>query len=78
VSFAQYAIDSPILHRAAGPIRSRLGHYGGVINYGLVLGLAFAPPGSIASRAIKESAPALALFYSAAIAERALEYRPRT
>ncbi|HUY26696.1 MAG TPA: CDP-alcohol phosphatidyltransferase family protein [Candidatus Binataceae bacterium] len=77
VSFAQYAIDSRLLHRTGGPVRSRLGHYGGVVNYGLVLVLAFAPPGSIASRAIRESAPALAIFYIAAIAERALEYRPR-
>lgn len=76
-SFSQYVLDSRILHRADGPIRSRLGHYGGVVNYALVLALAIAPPGSIADAAIKTAAPALALFYIAAIIERALAYRSR-
>jgi phosphatidylglycerophosphate synthase len=75
VSFSQYALDSLWLHRACGPIRSRLGHYGGVVNYALVIAIAITPPGSLARGAIKTAAPALALFYAAAIAERALAYR---
>ncbi len=74
-SFSQYAIDSRILQRADGPIRSRLGHYGGVVNYALVLVLALTPPGGAAGAAIKTAAPAIALFYVAAIIERALAYR---
>ncbi|MGB6555391.1 MAG: CDP-alcohol phosphatidyltransferase family protein [Candidatus Binataceae bacterium] len=77
-SFSQYALDSRILHRAGGPIRSRLGHYGGVVNYALVLALALTPPGSIERAAIRIAAPAIALFYVAAIIERALAYRSRT
>lgn len=76
-SFSQYALDSRILHRADGPIRSRLGHYGGVVNYALVIALAIAPPGGVAGAAIKAAAPAIALFYIAAIIERALFYRSR-
>ncbi len=77
VSFSQYAIDSRMLYRAGAPIRSRLGHYGGVVNYGLVLALALTPPGSIARGAIKTATPALAIFYIAAMIERALAYRSR-
>jgi len=77
ISFSQYALDSRWLHRAGGPIRSRLGHYGGVVNYALVIALAITPPGSLARGAIKAAAPALALFYAAAIVERALAYRSR-
>ncbi|MFZ1887520.1 MAG: CDP-alcohol phosphatidyltransferase family protein [Candidatus Binataceae bacterium] len=76
-SFSQYAIDSRILHRAGGPIRSRLGHWGGVVNYALVLALAMTPPGGAARAAIKTAAPAIALFYIAAIIERVLAYRSR-
>jgi phosphatidylglycerophosphate synthase len=76
-SFAQYAIDSLALDASRGPIRSRLGHWGGIVNYALVLALAFAPPGGPAAAAIRAFAPALAIFYLAAIAERALGYRRR-
>ncbi|MHB8382207.1 MAG: CDP-alcohol phosphatidyltransferase family protein [Candidatus Binataceae bacterium] len=77
ISFSQYALDSRLLHRAGGPIRSRLGHYGGVVNYALVLALALTPSGGVARGAIKYAAPAIALFYVAAIIERALAYRLR-
>lgn len=76
-SFSQYALDSRILHRADGPIRSRLGHYGGVVNYALVIALVIAPPGGVAGVAIKTATSAIALFYIAAIVERALLYRAR-
>ncbi len=77
ISFSQYALDSRLLHRANGPIRSRLGHYGGVVNYALVLALALSRQGSPARAAIEAAAPALALFYAAAIAERTLAYRSK-
>ncbi len=97
-SFSQYALDSILISRAATParaepIKSRLGHWGGIINYALVIALAVAPgpADNAASRAISSSfasmhfvgvlvralAPILAIFYCAAIAERALGYHRR-
>ena len=75
-SFLQYAADSIILGDAAsGPIRSRLGHWGGVINYALAIALSFAPPPQFAGALIRSAAPILALYYIAAMAERAMMYR---
>jgi phosphatidylglycerophosphate synthase len=75
-SFAQYALDSMLLGAAAGgPIRSRLGHWGGVINYAIALVLAFAPPPYFAGAIVRSCAPLLALYYLAAITERAMMYR---
>jgi phosphatidylglycerophosphate synthase len=77
ISFAQYAIDSVVLSKStAGPVKSRLGHWGGIVNYALVIALALAP--TLASAIIRDFAPILALFYFSAIAERALGYRGRT
>jgi phosphatidylglycerophosphate synthase len=77
ISFAQYAIDSILLAKStAGPVRSRLGHWGGIVNYALVIALGIAP--TLASAMIRGFAPILALFYFSAIAERALGYRGRT
>jgi len=75
-SFAQYAIDSVAISRSFAPIRSRLGHWGGVINFALVLALAWTPPPLLPARLIGQISPLLALFYTAAIFERALNYRP--
>ena len=79
LSFSQYAIDSIVIGaRAVGPIRSRLGHWGGIINYALVITLAIAPPPVLPGRIVRDLAPLIALFYIAAISERAwLYYRPR-
>lgn len=79
ISFSQYVIDSIATGpAAAGPIKSRLGHWGGIINYAIVLALAFAPPPSTPGVIVRELAPMLALFYIAAISERAwLFYRSR-
>jgi cardiolipin synthase (CMP-forming) len=88
ISFSQYAIDSILISRpaAAAPIKSRLGHWGGIINYALVIALAVAPGSSDSATSasavfvdelIRVSAPLLALFYIAAIIERALTYRHR-
>ncbi|MFZ0676574.1 CDP-alcohol phosphatidyltransferase family protein [Candidatus Binatus sp.] len=79
LSFSQYAIDSIVIGaRAAGPIRSRLGHWGGIINYALVITLAIAPSPALPGTIVRELAPVIALFYIAAISERAwLYYRPR-
>lgn len=79
LSFSQYVIDSVVIgQRAAGPVRSRLGHWGGIINYALVITLAIAPPPALPGAIVRDLAPMLALFYIAAISERAwLLYRSR-
>ena len=79
ISFSQYVIDSVVIGRgAAVPIKSRLGHWGGIINYALVIALAFAPPPSTPGVIVRGLAPLIALFYLAAISERAwLFYRSR-
>jgi len=72
-------IDSVVLGQpAAGPIKSRLGHWGGIVNYALVIVLAFAPPPATVGTMVRNLAPLIALFYFAAISERAwLFYRSR-
>jgi hypothetical protein len=78
-SFSQYMIDSVVLGEpAAGPIKSRLGHWGGIVNYALVIVLAFAPPPATIGAIVRDLAPLIAMFYVAAISERAwLFYRSR-
>ncbi len=72
LSFGQYAIDSALIgERSAGPVRSRLGHWGGIVNYALVIALAIAPPPALPGAIVRTLAPLVALFYVAAIAERA-------
>jgi phosphatidylglycerophosphate synthase len=78
LSFGQYALDSIVLrHSEGGPVRSRLGHWGGIINYALVFGFAFGPLSPSVPAAIRDFAPVFGLFYAAAIIERALSYRWR-
>lgn len=79
LSFSQYVIDSVLLAPpTAGPVKSRLGHWGGIINYALVIALAVAPPPAIPGAIVRAFAPLIALFYIAAISERAwLFYRTR-
>ena len=79
LSFSQYALDSFVIGaRASGPLKSRLGHWGGIINYALVITLAIAPPPALPGAIARGAAPMLALFYVAAISERAwLYYRAR-
>ena len=79
VSFSQYAIDSAVVGaRASGPIKSRLGHWGGIINYALAITLAVAPPPALPGVVVRGLAPQIGLFYVAAICERAwLLYRAR-
>jgi phosphatidylglycerophosphate synthase len=79
LSFSQYAADSAFIGaRNAGPIKSRLGHWGGIINYALAITLAVAPPPEIPGVIVRSAAPLIALFYIAAIMERAwLLYRSR-
>jgi phosphatidylglycerophosphate synthase len=77
LSFGQYALDSVWLHRADAPVRSRLGHWGGIVNYTLVLAMAFTEPESTARSYLLQSVPFIELFYVAAIIERALAYRRR-
>jgi phosphatidylglycerophosphate synthase len=69
ISFSQYTIDSILL--AGAPIKSRLGHFGGIINYALVIVLGVAPATAGLVRAI---CPPLAIFYLCAIAERIVGY----
>jgi phosphatidylglycerophosphate synthase len=75
-SFAQYAIDSVAINGSSTPVKSRLGHWGGVINFGLVLVLAWTPPPLLPPRLMRQASPLLAIFYLAAIFERALNYWP--
>jgi phosphatidylglycerophosphate synthase len=77
LSFTQYAVDSAILSGARGPVKSRLGHWGGVVNYALVFGFAFGALVPWVPQAIRGLAPVLALFYASAIIERAISYRWR-
>ena len=78
-SFTQYAVDSTLIARAgAGPIKSRLGHLGGMINYAIVIVLAIMPPPALPGRLLDRLCPLIAFFYIAAISERAwLLYRSR-
>jgi hypothetical protein len=75
-SFVQYAIDSVAISGSSTPVKSRLGHWGGVINFALVLVLAWIPPPLLPARLVRQASPLLALFYIAAIFERALNYWP--
>ncbi|HTR63469.1 MAG TPA: CDP-alcohol phosphatidyltransferase family protein [Candidatus Binataceae bacterium] len=75
ISFGQYALDSLWLHRAGAPVRSRLGHWGGIINYALVIAMALGEPGSFERSLIGRVVPIIELFYIAAVIERALAYR---
>ncbi len=72
ISFSQYAIDSMLLSGA--PIRSRLGHFGGILNFALVIALGFAPPPSIPGTIVRALCPILAILYFAAIGERTIGY----
>jgi phosphatidylglycerophosphate synthase len=79
LSFRQYLIDSVAIGEGtAGPIKSRLGHWGGIINYAFVITLAIAPPPATPGVLVRDLAPLIAMFYVAAISERAwLFYRAR-
>ncbi len=74
-SFTQYVIDSLMISGSSTPVKSRLGHWGGVINFGLVITLAFSPPPRWPGMLVRGAAPLLAIFYLAAIFERTLSYR---
>jgi phosphatidylglycerophosphate synthase len=73
-SFVQYAVDSVVIRGSATPVKSRLGHWAGIMNYGLVLVLGFAPAPRWPGRLIRRASPPIAIFYLAAIFERALAY----
>ncbi len=79
ISFSQYAVDSMLIGQpTSGPRKSRLGHWGGIINYALVITLAIAPPPALPGVIVSDLAPLIALFYISAIAERGwLFYRAR-
>ena len=65
-----------MVSRSSTPVKSRLGHWGGVLNFGLVIILAFAPPPQWPGVLISAVSPLLAVFFLAAIAERMLRYWP--
>jgi phosphatidylglycerophosphate synthase len=75
-SFVQYAIDSILISGSSAPVKSRLGHWGGVVNFALVLLLAFAPYPRWPGMLIREASPLIAIFYLLAILERTFSYRP--
>ena len=74
VSFAQYAVDSILINGSFTPVKSRLGHWGGIINFALVLLLAFASCARWSGVLVREVSQPLAIFYLAAILERILGY----
>jgi hypothetical protein len=53
------------------PTKSRLGHWGGIINFALVLMLAWAPPPLWPGWVLREGSPLIEGFYVAAMIERA-------
>jgi phosphatidylglycerophosphate synthase len=73
-SFAQYAIDSILIRGSAVPLKSRLGHWAGIFNYIIVSVLACAPPPRLPGVLLRAATPMIALWYLAAICERALAY----
>ena len=75
ISFSQYVIDSMLL--SGEPIKSRLGHFGGIINFALVIVLGLAPPPALPGLSVRELCPLLAIFYIAAIGERTVGYLRR-
>lgn len=77
ISFAQYAADSVVIARSTVPLASRLGHWGGIVNYALVIMLGFAPALPWLAGAVRTLAPLLAIYWLAAISERLLSYRWR-
>lgn len=73
-SFVQYAIDSLLISNSYTPVKSRLGHWGGVVNFALVLLLAFTPYLQWPGRLVREASPLVAIFYVVAMLERTLSY----
>lgn len=65
-----------MISHSSTPVKSRLGHWGGVLNFSLVIILAFAPPPLWPGVLIREASPFVAIFYLAGIAERVLSYWP--
>jgi phosphatidylglycerophosphate synthase len=74
-SFVQYAVDSVVIRGSAVPLKSRLGHWAGIFNYGIVIALAGMPRTLLPGALPRIAAPLIALFYLAAMGERALSYR---
>jgi phosphatidylglycerophosphate synthase len=73
-SFAQYAVDSVLLFGSSVPVRSRVGHWGGIVNFGLVLIFACATCLPDLALAARHACPFLAIFYIAGCLERTLAY----
>src|SRR5207245_858749 len=57
ISFSQYVLDSVWISRASVPQKSRLGHWGGIVNFALVLVLSIAPASSWPSILIERTSP---------------------
>jgi phosphatidylglycerophosphate synthase len=74
VSFAQYVADSVVIRGSAVPIKSRLGHWGGILNYILLISVAWAPAVRLVANWLQELSPLVAFFYLAAMFERILSY----
>jgi phosphatidylglycerophosphate synthase len=76
-SFVQYAVDSVVMRGSPVPVKSRLGHWGGIFNYGLVILLAWVPARRFPAKFAGAFPPIIGSFYVAAMCERALFYRTR-
>jgi phosphatidylglycerophosphate synthase len=74
-SFAQYAVDSVLIRGSAVPVKSRLGHWAGIVNYIIVIALAWAPALRFHPGLPPALPPVIGSFYLAAMSERAMFYR---
>ena len=68
ISFSQYAVDSMLLSGA--PIKSRLGHFGGIINFAMVIVLGLRAASRIVRNNAARAMSAPGGLYIAAIGER--------
>jgi phosphatidylglycerophosphate synthase len=73
-SFVQYAADSVLIRGSMVPIKSRLGHQAGILNYVIVIVLAWTPWLRLPGVIMRVSPPLIACFYVAAMSERVLFY----
>jgi phosphatidylglycerophosphate synthase len=73
--FVQYAVDSVVIRGSAVPVKSHLGHLAGIFNYVIVIALAWMPRTLFTEPLPRIAPPLIALFYVAAMCERALFYR---
>ncbi len=73
-SFTQYVLDSVLIRGSTIPVKSRLGHWAGIFNYLFLMLLAWTS-GRTTEPLLHHLSPFVALFYLAAMLERAKTYQ---